>query len=557
MALDIVIMASCLLVFATTALLWSFIGHHDDKYILLDNVPGPRSHSFWTGNLGQFLSRHGLDFHREISQDYGPIVKVHGPFGRRLLYVYDPDALYAMLVKDEANFEEGAVYFCSSLISKSGNRLIFGPVTNILSSSGEQHRRQRKLLGPAFSMNRIRELYPIFCNTINRARRTLVSEVASGQHELDMFHWMNRITLEIVGQAALGYSFDPLEVNEADDEYGKAFKHLIPLMQEFFILRPLLPYITALGPAWFRRKLVEMIPIPTVQRLKDVTDVLERKSIEIYQSKLHALAQGDDAMLQQIGEGKDIISVLIRENLRADASDRISEDEVYAQMSMVMVAGADTSAVTVTHLLQLLSEHKGIQQDLRQELLTAMEETEFSYDDLSKLPLLDAVIKETLRLHPPITLLTREVLADTVLPLSTPIHGIDGRTMSSIPVPEGTEIIVGILGFNTDKTRWGEDAHEWKPERWLSPLPREVIDAQNPCVYATIMSFLGGKRSCSGLKFAELSMKVTLSMLLSTFIFEPTGKPITWNIALANYPTTGPESDHAELPLKMGLVGPL
>ena len=60
-----------------------------------------------------------------------------------------------------------------------------------------------------------------------------------------------------------------------------------------------------------------------------------------------------------------------------------------------------------------------------------------------------------------------------VLPLSEPIRGLDGTLMSEIPVPKGTVIHVGVLGSNMNRRTWGDDAWEWKPERWLAPLPAD------------------------------------------------------------------------------------
>lgn len=73
-----------------------------------------------------------------------------------------------------------------------------------------------------------------------------------------------------------------------------------------------------------------------------------------------------------------------------------------------------------------------------------------------------------------------------VLPLSEPIRGSDGTWMKEIPIPKDTRVIVSIRGCNRNKAIWGEDAHQWKPERWLSPLPESVTDARVPGVYSNM-----------------------------------------------------------------------
>ena len=75
---------------------------------------------------------------------------------------------------------------------------------------------------------------------------------------------------------------------------------------------------------------------------------------------------------------------------------------------------------------------------------------------------------------------------DIALPLSEPVRGVDGKLMHQILVPKGTSVFVGAAASNTNKALWGEDAYEWKPERWLEPLPEAVLDAKIPGVYANL-----------------------------------------------------------------------
>lgn len=71
-----------------------------------------------------------------------------------------------------------------------------------------------------------------------------------------------------------------------------------------------------------------------------------------------------------------------------------------------------------------------------------------------------------------------------MLPLSKPLRGVDGKLMNEIFVPQGTTLIVAIPGSNRNKDLWGDDAYEWKPERWLSPLPDAVTSAPLPSIYS-------------------------------------------------------------------------
>ncbi|KAH9848267.1 cytochrome P450 [Lenzites betulinus] len=169
------------------------------------------------------------------------------------------------------------------------------------------------------------------------------------------------------------------------------------------------------------------------------------------------------------------------------------------------------------------------------------------------LPYLDAVCSETLRVHVPAPLRLREAQADAVLPLSRPITGKDGTQIDAVPVPKGTLVFIAIQAANTNPDIWGPDAHEWRPERWLEPLPAQLTEAKIPGVYTNLMTFWGGGRSCIGFKFAQLEMKVVLAELLSTFNFEKTDARIVWNLTEVIFPTVGTD-DSPGYPMKVTLA---
>ena len=72
------------------------------------------------------------------------------------------------------------------------------------------------------------------------------------------------------------------------------------------------------------------------------------------------------------------------------------------------------------------------------------------------------------------------------MPLSRPVRGVDGKMIHEIFVPKDTVVVAGLLASNRNKAIWGADAEEWKPERWLQPLPRTVTEARIPGVYSNL-----------------------------------------------------------------------
>ncbi|RDX41926.1 cytochrome P450 [Lentinus brumalis] len=512
----------------------------------LDDIPGPPRGSVWAGNVLQIFNYDSWDFLRNLCETYGPVARVHGFFGSKWLHLYDTKALHSVFVKDQESYYRGAQTI-------AGTKLVIGP--SLFATYGEPHKKQRKMLNPVFSGAHMRNLTPIFHETSGRLRVAIEARVKDGPKELDILGWMGRTALELIGQGGLGYSFDPL-IADSYDEYAEAVKAFVPAVAKTRAFGFIMPYLRYLGPAWFRRMLLDMVPSKKIQKIKTNSDIVHTKSKEIFLAKKSAIERGDQELLHTVGEGKDIMSVLLKANLLADQEDKLPDDELLAQMSTFMLAGVDTTANALSRVLQLLSEHPDVQTKLRSEVHQAEEQygAQIPFDELMALPYLDAVCRETLRLYAPVTLSRRQAMRDTVLPFSEPVRGVDGTVITEIAIPKGTFVLLNLRACNTNKALWGDDALEWKPERWLKPLPRAVEEARIPGIYANLMTFISGGHSCIGFKFSQLEMKVVLSTLISTFKFERSDTPIIWNFAGISFPTSTKGSVRPEMYLKVSLV---
>ncbi|KAH9885122.1 cytochrome P450 [Cubamyces lactineus] len=515
--------------------LWKFFRHILCKSPL-DNIPGPRSDGFLYGNFMQMLDRHAAPMYDYLTDTYRGIVRLAAPLGHRSLYVYDPVALHTILLKDQHIYEEAGW-------------LLRG-------DQGERHKKQRKLLNPCFSVTHMRRMIPIFTD-IGHKLQIGIENRMNGREctvEVDILSWMGRTALELIGQAGLGYSFDPL-VADSTDEFAAAIKMLQPATFEIHLLHRLLPHLPEWGSPWLRRKLVELFPHKGVQRVREIVDTLHQRSVGIYEERKRALLLGEEAHLHKLGEGKDLMSILLKANMEASEEDKLPEEELIGQVSSFIFAAMDTTSNALAMTLHLLAQHPDVQDKLRKEVLEASNGEDLNYDTLVGLPYLDAVCRETLRLHTPVGMVVRESRQDTILPLSEPIIGVDGTKMHEVFVPKDTTLFIGILSCNRNKAIWGEDALDWKPERWLSPLPESVTKAKIPGIYSHLMTFIGGGRSCIGFKFSQLEMKVILYLLLMKFTFALSDKPIMWNVSGVRYPTVG-EDTKPSLPLRVGLYRP-
>lgn len=155
---------------------------------------------------------------------------------------------------------------------------------------------------------------------------------------------------------------------------------------------------------------------------------------------------------------------------------RISDTDILHNINTFMFAGSDTSSLSLTWTLLLLAENPTVQDRLRAELSTISptshgnlshlteDEIHSLYSNISNLPYLHNVIRESIRLIPPVHSSIRVATQDDEVPVSYPIHGKDGtisNQKSTITVPKGSFVHVAIEGFNLDRAIWGEDAWQF------------------------------------------------------------------------------------------------
>ncbi|KAJ4478577.1 cytochrome P450 [Lentinula lateritia] len=516
-----------------SASLWRLLFHRRKLQGVthLGQLRGPRSQSWLKGNYSQLFNlKRGWEFHRFLADEYGPTVQLKGFLGRKQLYTFDTKAMHYILVKERCFVPT------SSYRNLRSGALLLGK--GLLNTTGEHHRKQRKMLNPVFSIAHMRSMMPIFHNVVNQLRDALLHRVQNGPQEIDLLGWMARAALELIGQSGFGYSFDNMMDDVPKHKYSTVIKDLVL-------------------PTNVRTFLMNITPWKTLHDVRDMVNYMHELSVEIYEEKKRAFEEGDEAVVRQIGKGKDLLSIMMKENMKAHDEDKLEEAEIIAQMSTFIFAAMDTTSSAMSRILHLLALHPEVQDKLRQEIIAAQKECQggqLSYDELVGLPYLDAVCRETLRLYAPVSSMLRKSTEDAIIPLSRPMRGADGTEFTEIFLPKATTVVISILNANRNPELWGPDVLEWKPERWLSPLPESVVNSKMPGVYSHLMTFSGGSRSCIGFKFSQLEMKVVIAMLVENFKFSssPT-KNIFWQMTGITSPVVGGNSRHPHLPLMVEL----
>ncbi|KAJ3829902.1 cytochrome P450 [Lentinula raphanica] len=403
---------------------------------LLNQLRGPPSQSWLQGNYTHVFSNQGWDFHKMLADNYGSVVRIMGPLRSKQLYTFDPKAMYHIFIKQGTVFQPHGVDTSAAIIFGKG----------LLSTAGESHRKQRKMLNPVFSIAHMRSMIPIFYDVVDQLRDALSRRVQGGPQEIDLLGWMARTALELIGQSGLGYSFDDMMDDVPKHRYSVIIKDFVPTLTELSFARfYVLPLLIKVLPKSVRVFLMNILPWRTLHNARDMANYMHDLAVQIYQEKKHALEEGDEAVLKQIGKGKDLLSILMKANMKADSEDKLEELELIGQMSTFIFAAMDTTSSAMSRILHLLALHPVVQDKLRDEVIFALREcggNHLSYDELMGLPYLDAICRETLRLYAPIPSVIRKSTEDTIVPFSQPVVGKDGKVVTEVFLPKGTTVLV-------------------------------------------------------------------------------------------------------------------
>ncbi|CCO36378.1 Cytochrome P450 3A11 [Rhizoctonia solani AG-1 IB] len=494
------------------------------------NLDGPPRKDFLYGHLKDVVMPYNIAFHDSLQDTYGSVSKVYGSFGSEQLFVSDPRFMHEVLVKEADTVFRHPQYFYDI------NNAAFG--LGLTSCAGHMHKMQRKMLNPVFTVKHMKSLVSLtetFYSIANDMKRAMIKDLGGTRtKEIDMLRWCSSTALELIGTAGIGHSFGIL--HGVESEYSDAIKNFFPALAQIAPMRSLFPVVYRMGPSWLQEKLAEWAPNAAIREMKHIVDVQERQAQDILSQKKKALNDANKSK-----DMNDIMSVLLKANMEAREEDRLPEDQLIGQMNTLIFAGHETTSGSLTRTLHLLASHTAIQDRLQAEL----QETSgsLSYDELNALPYLDALCREVLRLYTPSLYIERVALKDWLVPLRYPVKGKDGSLISEIHVRKGTKIYVSIKEANRSRETWGEDADEFKPERWLRELPQSVADARTPGIYSSMMTFSGGPRSCIGFKFSILEMKIVLSTLVKSFKFAPGSIDIDWLACIVRTPYTAGTKD--------------
>jgi len=410
--------------------------------------PGPRGWPL-VGSSIAFL-RAPLPFTLHLARDYGPITYVR--FGPNPTYVLnEPELIEQVLLGRHRECVKDK--YTRDLIPLTGQGLI--------TSEGELWQRQRRLAAPALQPRRISD----YAETMLRATQHICSRVIDGAVR-DIRADFAELTLEIVSKTLLG-----ADTRAQADRVGHALEAFMDFYErQYYSLEGLLPL-------W----------IPTRAR-----------------SRMRSAIAGLDAVIGEViarcrrdsGDEAHLLARLVRS--RGDDGAAMDERQLRDEAVTMLMAGHETTALALTFAVYLLASHPAVTARLRRELNAPLSAADGSLAGRSASPYLTAVIRESLRLYPPVYVIGREVV--------TPFE------LGGFALPTGSLLAISPYALHRDP-RFFPEPERFMPERWL-----EAGAAALPKL--AYIPFGGGPRVCIGNYFAMLEIGIVLGEFVKQFDFE-------------------------------------
>ncbi|EUC64329.1 cytochrome P450 family hydroxylase [Rhizoctonia solani AG-3 Rhs1AP] len=507
-------------------------------------LSGPKSRGLLVGDMYLIMNANRTpQTCDKLVKTYGKTMKISG-FGSwdPRLYTLDQRAL-TYILNNSTKYQKP--WQSQRII---GNLIGYG----MLATEGATHRIQKKVITPAFSSANLQDFLPIFFGKAKELRakwdNITVSDGENGA-EIDVYHWMSRVTFDIIGLAGFDYAFNATE-NEENPVY-LAYKEMFAMTLDLERSRGLISMlISVYFPIFY--KIFPDKPTKVVTASHRVIYGMCRELVETKrEAVLREMESGDKTQY-----AKDLLSRLLRSNLSTDLpeSQRLTDNSLMDNINTMLFAGSDTTSLSLGWTLFLLANHPEYQTSLREELAGLQDAVVDPYDPsifsaLDELPKLNNVIRESLRLIPPVHSSLRVATENDIIPTSEPVRLHDGTfTTNGVHIKKGTYVHIALEGINLVRDVWGEDADLFRPERWDN-IP-EAVKA-NPSIYGGMMTFSHGPRACMGFRFSVMVMKTFLYFMISSYHFEPTMK-ITMenNVMVRPYPN-GEWQKPSRLPLRV------
>ncbi|HMZ35582.1 MAG TPA: cytochrome P450 [Leptospiraceae bacterium] len=402
--------------------------------------PGPRGFQVFTGSM--HFARNPLGYMQYVVKKYGDAVLLTAPNGGSFYLFNHPAQIEEILVKKNN-------YFKKDIFTRRLSEILG---RGLLTSDGEHWLRQRRLIQPVFSRERVQS-YSGF--VLDYAKEC--AEKWENGSRIEIHHAMMNLTLRIIVRAIF-----QIEAEHFSERVGAALEAVMQ-HQAFRLKFP--------APAFLTTPRLLSINRRYTRSLGELDQIIS----EIQKEAMSQNEEAHNSLLEALASAKD-------------ESGSMDEKQIRDELMTILLAGHETTANALTWTFILLSQNPACYGRLIQEVAAL---SSIDFQSLYSLPYAEAVIKESMRMFPPAWSIGREVVEECE---------IGGFRLTT-----GTQ--VGMMQFITHRdSRFFENPDEFQPERWLDGkeknLPRFAF-----------FPFGGGQRMCVGSNLAMMEAVLCLAQI--------------------------------------------
>ena len=432
----------------------------------MSTPPGPRSRIPF--RYLRTLQRDPIPFFQKLAEEYGDASQFHvGP--QQIFFFNHPDLIRELLVTQHRSFHK------SRVLQRS--KIIFGE--GLLTSEEEVHRRQRRLVQPAFHRERIGRYAEVM---IERAAR-----LGWGDGEvLDVHQEMMRLTLSVVAKTL----FDA-EVDQEADEIGAALTSLVDL------------FPTLMNPI---ANLLRKLPLPQTMRFRRSLERLDKTVYSIIDER------------RKSGEDRgDLLSMLLMAVDEEGDGGRMTDQQLRDEAMTLFLAGHETTANALAWTWYLLSLNPEAANAMHRELDAVLGDRLPTPADYARLPYTEMVVAESMRMFPPAWAVSRLAIEDAMI----------GEWL----VPRGAVVVAAQAVTHRDP-RWFPDPDRFDPLRFTA----EAKASRPRLAY---LPFGAGPRICIGEGFAWMEAVLIVATIAQRWKLELVSHDVTPQASITLRPKGG------------------
>ncbi|CAK9141020.1 unnamed protein product [Ilex paraguariensis] len=354
-------------------------------------------------------------------------------------------------------------------------------VTGLGGYEGEKWAKHRKIINPAFHLDKLKCMVPAMyqsCHELISEWEMLVSK--NSWCELDVQPYLQNLTSNVISRTAFGSSYEEgRNIIQLQKEQAQL---TLQVLQSVYI------------PGW------RFLPTERNKRMKGINKELHALFTGIINKKEKAKQLG------KASDDDDLLSMMLKSNWKEIRENENKEDvgmsidEVIEECKTFYLAGQESTSNLLLWTMVVLSMYPIWQVRAREEVWHVFGNNKPDFDGLNRLKIVTMILYEVLRLYPPATILTRIIYKKTKL--------------GDMTLPPGVQFLLPILLVHHDHELWGQDAKEFKPERFAEGIAKATKHQ------FSYFPFSSGPRKCIGNNFAMMEAKLAIAMILQRFSFE-------------------------------------